>query len=103
MQNGKNVTQQFMQSELVYLPSNTIGRVAFPYLNQPNYLQPFIFVKFVNPPRNVELLVNCVFYLDTNSNAVNQSLSETLLSSPGFASSSGDWLANAAFELLVTQ
>lgn len=103
MQNGTTVTEQFMQSELVYLPSSTIGRAAFPYLNQPNYLQPFVFVKFVNPPRNVELLVNCVFYLDTNSNALNQSLSERLVTDPGFASSSGDWFANTAFELLVTQ
>lgn len=91
-----------VRSELVYLPSATIGRAAFPYLNQPNYLQPFVFVKFVNPPRNVELLMNCVFYLDTNKNAISQSIAERLLTDPGFAASSGDWFAYANFELLVS-
>lgn len=61
---GENPADKENIGELDYHPDQGFSSNHFPYLNQPGYLSPAVFVEFKNPKKGVMIAVECMAWAD---------------------------------------
>eukprot|EP00745_Piridium_sociabile_P006248 TRINITY_DN140246_c0_g1_i1.p1 TRINITY_DN140246_c0_g1~~TRINITY_DN140246_c0_g1_i1.p1 ORF type:complete len:299 (+),score=51.49 TRINITY_DN140246_c0_g1_i1:82-978(+) len=56
---GENPADRDNIGEIRYFPDQGFHHYYYPFTNQPGYMSPMIFVKFMNPPKNIALMIEC--------------------------------------------
>lgn len=56
---GENPADVDNIGEIQYYPEQGFRHYYYPFINQKNYMSPLVFVKFMNPPKNIALMVEC--------------------------------------------
>ena len=55
----QNAADKDNVGEIRYYPEQGFRHYFYPFRNQDNYLTPMVFVKFMNPPKNIALMIEC--------------------------------------------
>ncbi|XP_076436088.1 sodium/potassium-transporting ATPase subunit beta-like [Babylonia areolata] len=56
---GENPADRDNIGNITYYPEQGFRHYYYPFTNQPDYMSPLVFVKFLNPPKNIALMVEC--------------------------------------------
>lgn len=56
---GENAADRDNVGEIAYYPEQGFRHFYYPFTNQGEYMSPLVFVKFLNPPKNIALMIEC--------------------------------------------